>query len=209
MEKPTPAPPSRKSGRNSSKARRGRALSSTRPMLLKEWESHCREIIARIPTDSRSRAGSLLACVPERAEWEKLQRSVKESWWSVESCLHLYPQRCSCFTRGLRFTNKRTTHSGRSSAGLSVLRISRRTARRTSTRALLVRHGSPSYPSLNTPDIVGSLARQSITSAFPFRFGAGFGASVIGRCGTMVGMVSPMRSGQQRWPKGAAAENGF
>jgi len=72
-------------------------------MLLKEWESHCREIIARIPTDSRSRAGSLLACVPERAEWEKLQRSVKESWWSVESCLHLYPHTLLMLYAGVAF----------------------------------------------------------------------------------------------------------
>lgn len=73
------------------------------PMQLKEWEDHCREVIARIPPDSRSRAGSLLPCVPERAEWEKLQRSVKESWWSVESCLHLYPHTLLMLYAGVAF----------------------------------------------------------------------------------------------------------
>src|SRR6266571_9563379 len=60
-------------------------------MHLKEWENHCREKIARISADSRSRAGSLLPCVPERTEWEKFQQVMRESWWSFENCLHLYP----------------------------------------------------------------------------------------------------------------------
>ena len=72
-------------------------------MHLKEWENQCREKIARIPADSRSRAGSLLACVPERAEWEKLQGAVKESWWSFENCLHLHPHTLLMLYAGLAF----------------------------------------------------------------------------------------------------------
>lgn len=72
-------------------------------MHLKEWENHCREEIARIPADSRDRAGSLLPCVPERAEWEKLQQVLRESWWSLENCLHLYPHTLLMLYAGLAF----------------------------------------------------------------------------------------------------------
>jgi hypothetical protein len=72
-------------------------------MHLKEWENQCRERIARIPADSRSRAGSLLPCVPEGAEWEKLQRAAKDSWWSFENCLHLYPHTLLVLYAGLAF----------------------------------------------------------------------------------------------------------
>ncbi|MCX6925465.1 MAG: hypothetical protein NT154_19995, partial [Verrucomicrobia bacterium] len=72
-------------------------------MHLKEWEDHCREKIARIPAGSRNRAGALLPCVPERAEWESLQQAVKESWWSFENCLHLYPHTLLMVYAGLAF----------------------------------------------------------------------------------------------------------
>lgn len=72
-------------------------------MHLNEWENQCRERISRIPADSRSRAGSLLPCVPERAEWETLQRAVKDSWWSFETCLHLYPHTLLMLYAGLAF----------------------------------------------------------------------------------------------------------
>jgi hypothetical protein len=70
---------------------------------LKEWEERCREEIARIPADSRNRAGALLPCVPERAEWESLQQALKESWWSFENCLHLYPHMLLTLYAGLAF----------------------------------------------------------------------------------------------------------
>jgi hypothetical protein len=70
---------------------------------LKEWEDHCREEIARIPADSRNRAGALLPCVPERAEWESLQQAVKESWRSFEDYLHLYPHTLLTLYAGLAF----------------------------------------------------------------------------------------------------------
>ncbi len=72
-------------------------------MHLNEWESRCREKIAGIPADSRSRAGSLLPCVPERAEWETLQQAVKEAWWSFENNLHLYTHTLLTLYAGLAF----------------------------------------------------------------------------------------------------------
>ena len=69
-------------------------------MHLKDWENHYCGKIAGIPVDQRSRAGSLLGLVPERAEWEKLQGAVKESF---ENCLKLYPHTLLMLYAGLAF----------------------------------------------------------------------------------------------------------
>ncbi len=72
-------------------------------MHLKDWENRCRERIAVIPADAKSRAGSLLPSVPERAEWEAFQQVIRESWWSFETCLHLYPNMLLTLYAGLAF----------------------------------------------------------------------------------------------------------
>lgn len=72
-------------------------------MSIYEWEDLFGERIGRTPVDTQTKAGWLLPCVPERAEWERFLRAVKESWQSVGTRLSEYPHLLLMLYTGVAF----------------------------------------------------------------------------------------------------------